>query len=267
MMTAAGEIIEIAGAQRKYHRRPQLTERRLWPVILLHPWFGCWQFWQRTVEALPEFETYAIDLYSLGAGGNWQEFASPHGLARAVGLMIESLGIERYTLIGNSMGGIAGQVLATTPGNRIENLILVSTGARTVGVKPDFRRALDEWIAQDGGRAFTERLVSSLLARRPEDRHEFETFVESVVNANKAFMGAVLTNAFNLDLRSVLPEITASTLVIRGELDAARTAAHVEEVLAGVSNSKAVEIPAGGHSPQVDSASVFSRVVRDFLLA
>ena len=60
-----------------------------------------------------------------------------------------------------------------------------------------------------------------------------------VVSANKAFMGAVLNRAFALDLRPELAKITAATLVIRGELDAARTRAHVEELLAGIPTSTA----------------------------
>jgi 3-oxoadipate enol-lactonase len=163
------------------------------------------------------------------------------------------------------MGGIAAQALSATRGEQIGRLVLVGTGARTVGVKPEFRRALDDWIAGEADRAFTERLVDALLARRPE-RQEFERFVETVVNANKAFMGAVLNSAFGLDLRPVLPKITASTLVIRGELDAARTRAHVEELLAGIPKSTALEIPGAGHSPQVDSPEAFSRAIRGFLL-
>ena len=262
-----GEFVEISGARLEYYRRRPLIRRHGEPIILLHPWFGCWQFWRQTVDALPEFETYAVDLYSLGTGEDWQQFASPQGLALATNVMIESLGINRCSVIGNSMGGIAAQALAAAEPDRIEKLILVGTGARTVGVKPDFRRALDHWIAGHGNRQFTERLVDSLIARRPEDPQEFETFVDMVGQANKSFMGSVLTKAFNLDLRPSLPKITAPTLIIRGELDAARTHAHVEELLAGIANSDAAEIRGGGHSPQVDTPQAFSELVRNFVLA
>ena len=92
-------------------------------------------------------------------------------------------------------------------------------------------------------------------------------FVDAVMSANKDFMGAELNDAFDLDLRPVLPKITASTLVVRGELDSARTRTHVEELLAGIPESTALEIPGAGHSPQVDSPKAFSRAIRCFLLA
>ena len=261
------ESIDIAGGPLKYHRRRPINAGPTTPVILLHPWFGCWQFWNRTLEALPEFDTLSIDLYSLGDRPDWQGFASPDGLARGVGMMLDAMQIDRCSVIGNSMGGIAAQAVAAARTDAIKKLVLVGTGARIVGVKPEWRRMMDEWIAGPADRDFAARMVGSLLARRPDDPREFEVFVDTVMAANKAFMGAVLTNAFRLDLQSRLPAITASTLIVRGELDASRTRAHVEELLAGISNSRSVEIARGGHSVQVDSPEIFSGLVRDFLLA
>jgi 3-oxoadipate enol-lactonase len=259
------ESVALGGARLVYHRRAPLTGGPGEPVILLHPWFGCWQFWRQTVEALPELETYSVDLYSLGAGDDWQRFAGPQGLAEAVGALLDARRIERCSMVGNSMGGIAAQALAAARGDRIGKLVLVGTGARIVGVKPEFRQALDEWIAGEADPAFTGRLVEALLARRPAPE-EFDRFVAMVVNANKTFMGAVLNSAFALDLRPELPKIAAATLVVRGELDAARTQAHVDELLAGIPRSTALEIPGAGHSPQVDSPDAFSRALRGFLL-
>jgi pimeloyl-ACP methyl ester carboxylesterase len=106
--------------------------------------------------------------------------------------------------------------------------------------------------------------TASVGVRPPE---ESDRFVEMVVNANEAFVGAVLNSAFALDLRPELPNITATTLVIRGELDVARTRTHVEELMAGIPKSTALEIPHAGHSPQVDSPKAFSGALRGFLLA
>lgn len=268
MKSGVRDVVAVDGAQLEYHYCPPLSAgRELPPIILLHPWFGCWQFWRQTVDALPEFATYAVDLYSLGASGDWQKFASPQGLAQAVAALLNALRIGRCSIIGNSMGGIAAQVMAAAQPDRIDRLILVGTGARIVGVKADFRQALDAWIAGEANREFTASLVDALLARRPEDPQEFTTFVDMVAKANKAFMGAVLTSAFDLDLRAADAQITAATLVIRGEHDAARTRTHVEELLAAIPRSNAVEIPAAGHSPQVDSPAAFSKLVRSFLLA
>jgi pimeloyl-ACP methyl ester carboxylesterase len=267
MMKGAGttmEAVDIGNARLVYHRRPPLDSKSGEPVIFLHPWFGSWQHWRRPVEALPEYDTYSVDLYSLGASENWRDFAGPREMARAIGTMIEELHLEGPTVIGNSMGGVTAQALAIDRGRQIGKLILVGTGARTFGVKPEWRKALDDWIAGGPDRGFTERMVDALLARRPDPK-EFEAFVEEVAKANKAFMGTVLNTAFELDLRPLLREITAPTLVVRGEHDASRTPVHVAELMAGILDCRAIEIPDAGHSPQVDSPAAFAAAVRDFL--
>lgn len=75
--------VDLGGARLAYHRRAPLTGGQAESVILLHPWFGCWQFWRQFVEALPELETCSVDLYSLGAGDDWRRFARPQGARRA----------------------------------------------------------------------------------------------------------------------------------------------------------------------------------------
>jgi pimeloyl-ACP methyl ester carboxylesterase len=262
---ARSDAVAIESAVLEYERRDPIGAGRRDAVVMLHPWYGCFRFWDHTVEALPEYETFALDLYSLGARAGWEKFASPVGLSRAVEAFADALRLERFTVIGNSMGGITAQELASRLGDRISKLILVGTGARIIGVKPDWREAIDQWIAAEADRAFTERMVSALLARRPSDHREFATFVDAVMSANKAFMGGVLTAAFDFDLRPALPRIKAATLVIRGEFDAARTPEHVAELMAGIPNCCAHEIPGAGHSPQVDSPGAFCPLVREFL--
>ena len=161
------DAVAVKTAILKYERRQPAGMRGLDPVVMLHPWFGSVRFWDRTVEALPDCETFALDLYSLGARPGWEEFATPQGLSRAVEAFADALRLERFIVIGNSMGGIAAQDLASRLDGRISKLILVGTGARIVGVKPDWRKAMDEWISGEADRSFTERMVDALLKRRP----------------------------------------------------------------------------------------------------
>jgi pimeloyl-ACP methyl ester carboxylesterase len=261
---ARSDTVSVKTQELRYERH-DAADGQHDPVVMLHPWFGCTRFWDHTVAALADRERFVVDLYSLGAKPGWQEFAGPVGLSHAVEAFVDALGLERFCLIGNSMGGIAAQELASHLGARISKLILVGTGARIVGVKPAWRKAMDDWMAGEADRAFTTQMVDALIARRPKDARAFESFVDAVAAANKAFMGAVLTTAYDLDLRPVLPHISAPTLVVRGELDAARTPEHVAELMSGIPNAPAHEIPNARHAPQVDSPDAFCPLVRAFL--
>jgi 3-oxoadipate enol-lactonase len=253
----------LESSQLEYHYQDRRGTMQADPIVMLHPWFGCWQFWQYTLASLHEYECYALDLYSLGSGGG-QQFASPEGLGRATIAHLDAAGIETCTLIGNSMGGIVGQVVASSVPSRVRSLVLVGTGASTSGTRPAFRESLWSWVRSPPDRNKTAGMVASLMARRPAPT-EFENYVDEVMKANKEFMGNVLAEAYELDLRPRLRSITARTLVVRGELDAARTPDHVRELLTGIADSEAVEMPGAGHSPMVDSGPQFVEVLRRFL--
>lgn len=107
------ETVAIETAVLAYERRRASGSDRHDPVVMLHPWYGCLRFWDHAVAALPEYETFALDLYSLGGRPGWEAFASPAGLSRAVEAFADALRLERFSVIGNSMGGIAAQELAS----------------------------------------------------------------------------------------------------------------------------------------------------------
>ena len=136
------------------------------PVILAHGWPDAARGWREVAEQLAEsgWRVLLPDNRGSGATAFRQSETVRDGsgvaLAQDILDLADGLGLEKFSVMGNSMGGIAAQDLASRLGDRVSKLILVGTGARIVGVKPDWRRAIDQWI--DGGpdRAFTERMVS-----------------------------------------------------------------------------------------------------------
>lgn len=258
--------VPLAGTHLAYHVAG--TEHRGTPVVLLHPWFGCWQFWWQTIPYLPGRRCYAVDLYSPDRG-DWSAAASPHGLADAVLAMTRTEGVDRFDLVGNSMGGIIAQVVASTVPDRVRRLVLVGTGATTRGVLPTFGQKVSDWITRAGAgdpasRGEVEAIIDMLVTRRPDER-TWQLFVDEVWRAAPGYLAAVLAAARALDLTPDLPRITASTLVIRGAHDCARTPAHVTGLLAGIRHARAVEMPDAGHSPMVDDPRRFAALVADHL--
>jgi pimeloyl-ACP methyl ester carboxylesterase len=162
------------------------------------------------------------------------------------------------------MGGIAAQVIASTQPERVRALILIGTGARTTAMTPSYRAAIDSWLLGDPDGSLTAAFVRRLLANDPPTE-VMQSYVRDVRAGNPKYLGATLAAALELDLRPQLGRITASTLVIRGELDAGRTPMHVQDLLEGIPGCRAIEIAGAGHSPMVDSFGQFLPIVRSFL--
>lgn len=254
--------LALPGTSLSYHvSRPSAPGT---PVVLLHPWFGCRQFWNSTMEHLADRPCYAVDLYS-PAGGDWTAVAGPTGLAGAVRAMLDAEGLDRVDVVGNSVGGIVSQVLASSVPDRVRRLVLVGTGANTQGALPGFAAAVDRWITavQNGdtaSRTAVEDTVGLLFTGRP-DAATWETYVQAVLRTDPAYLAAVLGAARELDLVPRLADITAPTLVVRGTEDQARGAEHSAVLAAGIPDARSVEMPGAGHSPMVDHPAEFAELV------
>ncbi|WP_068155421.1 alpha/beta fold hydrolase [Rhodococcus phenolicus] len=256
--------IPLDGAQLTYHvSRPDAPGT---PTILLHPWFGCWQFWASTMDALSDRPCFAVDFYSL-AGEGGRPSAGPTDLADAVLRMLDAEQLDRVDVVGNSVGGIVAQIIASSVPQRVRRLVLVGTGANTVGALPAFAETVDRWTAatragEGPSRTAIEDTVGMLFTGRPRS-DVWETYIAAVAGADAAYMGSVLTAARALDLVPRLPGITAPTLIVRGTEDCARTAEHAAVLAAGIPVARSIEMEGAGHSPMVDHPADFARLVAE----
>lgn len=235
------------------------------PIVALHPWFGCWQFWLPVVELMPERDWVLVDMYS-GAGTIPADDGAFDALAAAITSAIEEYTDAPVVLMGNSTGGLLAQVIAIAGRPALDSLVLVGTGATAAGVKAPFRATLGEWLDAGGDAApdSTAAVVRSLVYRDPP-ADDMALYAEAVETADYPYLSAVLRGVLGNDVVAQLPRISVPTLVIRGVEDAARTEEHVATLMAGIPDCRNVEIPAAGHSPQVDTPREFDEAMRGFL--
>src|SRR5581483_1912966 len=129
---------------------------------------------------------------------------------------------EACALAGNSTGGVVAQIVAIRTPARVTDLVLIGTGASTGGVRADYRAEIDAWLDADPDGSRSAALVRRLLARDPPPER-MAAFVAAIRDANRTYMVDTLERLLALDLRPRLGAIAARMLVVRGELDAART--------------------------------------------
>ena len=102
------------------------------PLLFVHGLSGCWQNW---LENIPHFarshRVVAMDLPGFGASPMppWEISIPAYG--RFLRDFCERIGIDRCSLVGNSMGGFIATELAITEPERIDDLVLVSAAGIT----------------------------------------------------------------------------------------------------------------------------------------
>jgi pimeloyl-ACP methyl ester carboxylesterase len=96
------------------------------PLVLIHGYgAGIW-VWEKQFEALSSFyRVYALDLIGHGFSDRPKIPYTPETYIHCLGDFMEGVGIEKATLIGNSMGGGVAWATAILFPERVDRLILI----------------------------------------------------------------------------------------------------------------------------------------------
>ncbi len=266
--------VDVVGARVNYVEMGEGT-----PVLFVHGLSGSWQNW---LESLPVFarrhRVVAVDLPGFASSPMppWEITIPAYG--RFVRDFCERIGLERCSMIGNSMGGFIATEVAITEPERVDELVLVSAAGIT------WARARREPAAALGrvGRAAAPLAFRFSMAgiRRPRIRQSAfrgvfhdpnslprELLWENTVAAlqSPGYYDA-LTTLWGYDIRHRLEEIGVPTLIVWGRND------RIVPVPAALSykkrigdNAELVIYDECGHVPQLERPVRFNREVQDFL--
>jgi pimeloyl-ACP methyl ester carboxylesterase len=251
-------------------------------LLLLHGIAGSARAWRDVMPALAgEYRMIAPDL--LGHG----ESAKPRGDyslgAYASGLrdLLDALGVERATLVGQSFGGGVAMQLAYQHPERCERLVLVDSGGLGREVNPILRAAtlpLAEYVmpvlfpsfVKERGDAVSRflrdrgirsgRAAEVWLAYRSltetENRKAFVRTVRSVIDPG----GQTVSAMDRLYLAAEVP-----TLIVWGADDSIIPVRHAHAAHEAIPGSRLELFEGVGHFPHVEAPERFVEVLRDFL--
>ena len=205
------------------------------PIVFVHGLSGSWQnFLENMPAAAREHRVIALDLPGFGASQMPAAEISISGYARCVADVCEQLGVERATVVGNSMGGFIGAELAIEFPELVDRLVLVSAAGLTTegGVHDSVIGALGR--LDDVAQAYFGWMVSRshALTRRPRSRRMMLGIVtphadrldpalasEQVRGSGKPGFVAALDALNHYPIRDRLERIGCPTLIVWGEKD------------------------------------------------
>jgi pimeloyl-ACP methyl ester carboxylesterase len=248
------------------------------PVLLIHGLAACWQNWLENIPALAEdFNVIALDLPGFGESENPAGEISIPGYARVVASLLKSLGIERASIIGNSMGGQTAVQTAVDFPDRAGKMILVSpAGYSTCGTPPLLGHAAGigglilsratprrkylvtrprlRWIALGGIVTHPEQLSAEIC---------YELIGGDVKVGFAGAARAILAH----DFCERLGEVQSPTLIVWGRNDRLVTSRDAARFEQGIPNSRKIVLRDTGHCAMIERPAWFNRAAREFLLA
>jgi 3-oxoadipate enol-lactonase len=220
----------------------------------------------QAAEFAKHFRLVRYDRRGHGQSGVPQGPYSMERLGRDVLSILNALGIRKTNWCGLSMGGMVGQWLGANAPDRIERLVLSNTTSYYADKTPWHDRikfvqekGLEGLVDTNMQRWFTEKFRS----RAPEPLKRMkEMFIATKV---PGYIGCCEAIA-GMDFRASNLRITAPTLVIVGNKDAATPPSAGATIAAQIKGAKLASFEAA-HISNVEQPQVYTKTVLDFLLS
>jgi pimeloyl-ACP methyl ester carboxylesterase len=245
-------------------------------LLLVHGFGGAKEDFADHVDALAaRYRVVVFDHRGHGESDGPDEVAaySLDRLADDTIQVADALGIDRFRLLGHSMGGMVARRLLLVHPERIEALVLMDTSPGPVpGIDRDLVD-LGASIAIEHGKDTLKPLLDEAAAletpsyqRLLLDRPGYQEFVDYKWAALSGVMwGAIARDIVHQpDQLTRLAEVACPTLVIVGEED--EPFLEVSKVMAAtIPDARLVVVPDAGHSPQFENPTVWFAALDAFL--
>jgi 3-oxoadipate enol-lactonase len=236
------------------------------PLVLIHAFPLDGQMWTDTAQALSSrCRVIVPDMRGFGESDLGDSDPSIADMADDVVAILDSLGIERATIGGLSMGGYVSLAFAARHPARLERLILADTRAAADSDAARAGRAdALALVEKQGVAALVERQLAALLSPAAS-----EAVREQVRGLGKQRPEGVSAGLRALrdrpDRRAELAAIACPTLVIVGTEDKISPPAEMAEIASAISGARLVEIAGAGHLSNLEKPAEFVSAIARFV--
>ncbi|WP_299507125.1 alpha/beta fold hydrolase [uncultured Roseobacter sp.] len=236
------------------------------PLVLVHGFMGGSAQWDLQQDRLArDRPLIVVDLPGFGENNSAPPIDSIPGFADWVVAHLDSLGVTRFHLMGHSMGGMIVQQMARQAPDRIDRLVLYSTGV--VGILPGRFETIaqsKERAAQDGVKP-TARRIAATWFLDSKTAPKYEACARIAEQTAPAAFDAGLDAMQNWSGAEALGAIRSETLVLWGDGDRTYPWSQTEKLWQGVPDAQLAVVPGCAHAVHLEKPMLFNTLVSDFL--
>ncbi len=236
------------------------------PLVLVHGFLGGGAQWRALSVTLgPERAVIALDLPGFGAHAHLPPLSRIEDYAAWVVTTLQDRGVDRYHLLGHSMGGMIAQEIARLQPGALDRLILYGTGPE--GTLPGRFETIAESKRRaqaDGADATAQRIAATWLLER-ETSPQFPAVREIAQHAGLPAILAGLTAMEHWSGTARLDRIEAETLIIWGDRDRSYDWPQINTLCTGIAATALCVMPNCAHLAHLEEPEVFHRTVQSFI--
>jgi pimeloyl-ACP methyl ester carboxylesterase len=255
-MAHRSELLSVAGV-----RTHVLRGGRGAPLLVLPPEFATNRWFPYHDALASRFQVFAPDHLGFGESERPEWLEGIDDLVFHYVDVLDTLGLERVSIIGTSFGGWVAAELAVAHPERVERLVLVgASGLKVDGVErfDVFAHPIEETLQH---LFHDQSRVAQLLPTELGPEVIVRAYRESTTLARLAWNPYM----YNPKLARRLRRVSAPTLVVWGEQDTFLPPPHAEAYARFIPDATLQTIPQCGHLVPFEQTDAFVRHVTAFL--
>ncbi len=252
-------------------------------VVLIHGMVNSSRHWEAVAGRLASsHRVVAPDLIGHGDSATPRGDYSLGAHAASIRDLLTTIGVERATIVGHSLGGgVAMQFFYQFP-QRTERLVLISSGGLGHTVSPLLRSAALPGVSALLAATIHERLLGGLAdtGRRLRQRDvRLGVHMQALARALRPLENAEARHAFLQTLRAVIDvhgqRVSATdrlyllesmpTLIVWGERDNTIPLLHGRQAHEAIPNSHFQTLPGAAHFPHLEDPEGLAEALREFM--
>ncbi len=263
--------LAINGTELYYQIDGSSTSGHALVLVLVNGIFQRTEAWEPLMPYLQGFRVLRYDMRGQGRSAVPEEAYKPELHADDLQMLLQTLGIESYHLLGLSNGGIVAQIHATRQPRGLQRLILLCTTPR---LDPLIRAKVESWqwaLEHGGTRGRLQVALPWIWGRTFLESHpEINTpaaleqmfTAAPTVEAQQNLMAGFLTLD---DLRPQLIHIHVPTLVLSGEEDLLFPPFYSQEIADVIPRAVHRVLPNVGHVAALENTALLMQEIESFL--
>ena len=236
------------------------------PLVLVHGFLGTSKMWEPQINFFKNyFRVITPDLPGFGRSNKVKSHNSIQSIANLILDCLEEKKIDKFNLLGHSMGGMIVQEMAKKNGDKISKLICYSTGPR--GEMPGRFETVDqsrENFKKKGLELSAKNIVKTWFVLGEKAKY-FDICIEAGKQTSLETVDNTLIAFKNWNGVNTLKNIKNETLIVWGDQDRSYNLDQVKTLEKKIRNSKLIIIKNCAHNAHLEQPGQFNNIIKNFL--
>jgi len=242
-------------------------EGKGFPLVLIHGFLGSSRMWGPQIDFFKDY--FRVITPDLPGYGKSNKTTSHNSIQSIANLLLDCLGekkIDKFHLLGHSMGGMIVQEIAKKSGDKISKLVCYSTGPR--GEMPGRFETIEQSREnlKNKGLEITAKNIAKTWFTKGEDAKYFDICIEVGKQTSLETADNSLVAIKNWNGVDSLIDIKNETLIVWGDQDKSYNLEQTQTLENNIGNSKLIIFKNCAHNVHLEQPDQFNKTIKDFLL-